>query len=82
MKSRVMIWANYRRGAAIAVPAPFDDGGPHVPWWYDRISEMAHDWASHGVTDVLFPNPLKNNAGAFKGADGYGPYDDYDSAPK
>ena len=82
MKSRVMIWANYRRGAAIAVPAPFDDGGPHVPWWYDRISEMAHDWASHGVTDVLFPNPLKTNAGAFKGADGYGPYDDYDIGSK
>ena len=53
-----------------------------VPWWYDRISEMARDWASHGVTDVLFPNPLKTNAGAFKGADGYGPYDDYDVGSK
>lgn len=76
------MWANYRRGASISVPAPFDDGGPNVPWWYDRISQLAHDWAANGVTDVLFPNPLKTNAGAYRGADGYGAYDDYDIGSK
>jgi alpha-amylase len=43
---------------------------------------MAHDLAANGVTDILFPSPRKTNAGAFKGADGYGTYDPYDLGTK
>lgn len=39
---------------------------------------MAHSWAQAGFTDILFPQPLKTNAGAFPGADGYGVNSDYD----
>ncbi len=44
MIPRAMIWANYRRNHVgmdtIAVPAPVD-GGPNVPWWYDKIAMLA-----------------------------------------
>jgi alpha-amylase len=76
-----MLWANYRRGPSISVPAPYDDkSSPY--WWYDRIANWAYDWARFGITDVLFPQPCKTNAGAFRGADGYGVYDDYDIGSK
>lgn len=79
--ARVMLWCNYRRGPSISVPSPFD-GDPSVPWWYDKIAHEAHQWAAAGYTDVLFPSPLKTNAGAYPGADGYGPFDDYDIGSK
>lgn len=78
---RIMMWANMRRGPSLAVPAPFDDNSSPY-WWYDRIANWAHEWAQFGVTDVLFPSPLKTNAGAYRGADGYGPFDDYDIGSK
>lgn len=75
------MWASYRRGPSISVPAPYDDkSSPY--WWYDRVANWAHEWAQCGITDVLFPPPLKTNAGAFRGADGYGPFDDYDIGTK
>lgn len=79
--SRVMMWANYRRGPSISVPSPHD-GDPSVPWWYDKIALLAHGWAQAGFTDILFPNPLKTNAGAYPGADGYGVFDDMDISSK
>ncbi len=79
--SRVMMWANYRRGPSISVPSPYD-GDLTIPWWYDKIAMEANNWAENGITDVLFPSPLKTNAGAFPGADGYGPFDDYDIGSK
>ncbi len=79
--SRILMWANYRRGPSISVPSPYD-GDSTIPWWYDKISMLASSWAGNGVTDVLFPNSLKTNAGAFPGADGYGPFDDYDIGSK
>ena len=78
---RLMMWANYRRGPSLSVPAP-SDGDATVPWWYDKIASMASSLAHHGITDILFPQPVKTNAGAFPGADGYGPYDDYDIGSK
>lgn len=79
--ARVMIWANWRRGPNLAVPSPHD-GDAGVRWWYDRIAELAQGWAAAGITDVLFPQPLKTNAGAYPGADGYGVFDDYDIGSK
>jgi alpha-amylase len=76
-----MMWANYRRAASISVPSPYD-GDATIPWWYDKISNLANGWAVNGITDVLFPSPLKTNAGAFPGADGYGPFDDMDIGSK
>lgn len=81
MSSRIMMWANYRRRYNVSVPAPAD-GDDTVPWWYDKIASLAHEWAAWGITDVLFPQPLKTNAGHFPGADGYGVYDDYDIGSK
>jgi alpha-amylase len=79
--ARIMLWANYRRGPSLAVPAPFDDNSSPY-WWYDRISNWSHTWASHGITDVLFPNPLKGQSGAYRTGDGYNPYDDFDIGTK
>lgn len=39
---------------------------------------MAHDLAGHGITDILFPNPLKTQSGAYRTGDGYGQFSDYD----
>jgi alpha-amylase len=79
--ARIMLWANYRRGPSLAVPAPFDDNSSPY-WWYDRISNWSHTWAAHGITDVLFPNPLKGQSGAYRTGDGYNPYDDFDIGTK
>lgn len=81
MNPRIMMWANYRRGFNLSVPSPAD-GDATIPWFYDKIASLAHEWAGMGVTDVLGPPPLKSNAGAFPGADGYGPFDDYDLGQK
>jgi hypothetical protein len=78
--ARIMMWANYRRAYNISVPCPSD--GRDDPWWYDVIAANANGWANWAKTDVLFPQPLKTNAGSFPGADGYGVYDDYDIGSK
>lgn len=75
------MWANYRRGPQLAVPGPTDDkSSPY--FWYDRIANWAHSWASIGNTDVLFPNPIKGQSGAFRTGDGYNPFDFYDIGSK
>lgn len=78
---RVMMWMNYRRGPSLAVPAPFDDNSSDI-WWYDKCALLAHDLAGHGVTDVLFPNPVKGQSGAYRTGDGYNPMDDFDIGSK
>jgi alpha-amylase len=75
------MWANYRRGVGVAVPCPAD-GDQSVLWWYDKIASMAQHWAALGITDVLFPCPLKTSGGAGRSADGYMPFDDYDIGSK
>ncbi len=81
MTPRVMMWLNYRRAPNVSVPSPFD-GDASIPSWYDKTASMAHGLAAIGITDVLFPQPCKTNAGQFKGADGYGKWDDYDMGSK
>jgi alpha-amylase len=79
---RIMIWLNYRRGPSISVPAPFDDGTPDTPWWYDVIASKAQSLAGWGFTDALFPQPCKTQSGAYRTGDGYGVYDQYDIGSK
>jgi alpha-amylase len=43
---------------------------------------LAAHWASVGITDVLFPNPMKTQSGDFRTGDGYGPTGDYDIGSK
>ena len=81
MRPRTLMWLNYRRAWNISVPSPFD-GDASIPYWYDRIASIAHELAGIGITDVLFPQPCKTNAGQFRGADGYGKWDDYDIGSK
>jgi alpha-amylase len=76
-----MMWANYRQKYNVSVPSPFD-GDNTIPWWYDKIAQDAAHWASLGVTDCLFPNPLKCFGGPYPGSDGYGCFDDYDIGSK
>jgi alpha-amylase len=77
MSGRVMLWANFRRSAGTAVPAPYDDNSSPY-WWLDRIGSWARSWSRTGFTDILFPNPLKCQGGAGKGCDGYGVFSDFD----
>lgn len=81
MQPRVMLWANYRRGPSVAVPAPFDDNSSNS-WWYDVIAHSAQQWAHAGFTDILFPNPVKGESGPYRTGDGYNPFDDYDIGSK
>lgn len=81
MSARCMIWMNYRRGPSLAVPAPFDDNSSEY-WWYDRIANLANGLAKNGATDLLFPNPVKGQSGAYRTGDGYNPFDDFDIGSK
>jgi len=77
----VLLQAAYRRKQGVSVPSPFD-GHPAVPWWWDHIAGQAHSFRRAGFTALLLPPVLKTSAGAFAGADGYGPFDDYDIGNK
>jgi alpha-amylase len=46
------------------------------------LASQANALRQAGFTAVLLPPVLKTNAGAFPGADGYGPFDDYDIGSK
>src|ERR1700756_1716643 len=78
---RIMMWANYRRGGFLPASGP-PAGKKTQYWWYDRISNLAHHFASVGQTDVLFPNPVKGQSGSYKTGDGYNPFDHYDIGSK
>lgn len=80
-RTRNMMWANYRRGNGLAVPAPFDDMSANY-WWYDRIGMLAQGLANHGFTDLLFPSMVKTQSGPYKTGDGYGVFDHYDLGDK
>jgi galactose oxidase len=64
-----------------AVPSPAD-GKPGVPWWWDHLAAQAKALSLAGFTAVWLPPVLKSASGAGPGADGYGPYDDYDIGSK
>ncbi|HZS23303.1 MAG TPA: hypothetical protein VFA63_20220 [Pseudonocardiaceae bacterium] len=77
----VLLQAAYRRRSGVSVPAP-TDGKPDVPWWWDHLADQAQRLRLAGFSAVLLPPVLKTSAGASPGADGYGPFDDYDLGSK
>jgi galactose oxidase len=60
-----------------ALPSPAD-GKREVPWWWDHLAAQARALSLVGFTAVWLPPVLKTASGANPGADGYGPFDDYD----
>ena len=64
-----------------AVPSPAD-GDRTIPWWWDHLAAQANALRRAGFTAVWIPPTLKTSAGVSSGADGYGPFDDYDIGSK
>src|SRR5437899_3016920 len=77
----VLLQAAYRRRKGDSVPSPAD-GNAAIPWWWDHLADQANALRLSGFTAVLLPPVVKTSAGAHPGADGYGPFDDYDLGSK
>ena len=77
----VMLQAVFKQPSGHTVPSPYD-GNRRVPWWWDHLASQANALRQAGFTAVWLPPAVKTNAGAFPGADGYGPFDDYDLGSK
>jgi alpha-amylase len=77
----VMLQASFKFPNGNTVPSPHD-GNRRTPWWWDHLASQANALRQAGFTAILLPPALKTNAGAFPGADGYGPFDDYDLGNK
>src|SRR5712671_4500347 len=77
----VILQAIYKVPGGHTVPSPFD-GNRRTPWWWDHVASQANAFRQAGFTAIWLPPALKTNAGAFPGADGYGPFDDYDLGSK
>jgi alpha-amylase len=77
----VILQATYKVPGGNTVPSPFD-GNRRTPWWWDHLASQANAFRQAGFTAIWLPPALKTNAGAFPGADGYGPFDDYDLGNK
>jgi hypothetical protein len=60
-----------------ALPSPAD-GNATIPWWWDHLAAQANAFSHAGFTAIWLPPVLKTASGATPGADGYGPFDDYD----
>jgi hypothetical protein len=77
----VLLQAFFKMRPNQAVPSPAD-GDALVPWWWDHLASQANALRASGFTAVWLPPVLKSSAGAGPGADGYGPFDDYDIGSK
>jgi alpha-amylase len=64
-----------------ALPSPAD-GKPDVPRWWDHLAAQARALSLAGFSAVWLTPLLKSASGASPGADGYGPFDDYDVGSK
>jgi galactose oxidase len=73
----VLLQGFYKLGPKRAVPSPAD-GDPKTPWWWDHLAAQARALSLAGFTAVWLPPVLKTASGSGPGADGYGPFDDYD----
>ena len=60
-----------------ALPSPAD-GNQAIPWWWDHLAAQARALSLAGFTAIWLPPVLKTASGSGPGADGYGPFDDYD----
>ena len=77
----VILQATFKFPGGHTVPSPFD-GNRRTLWWWDHLASQGNALRQAGFTAVWLPPVLKTNAGAFPGADGYGPFDDYDLGNK
>ncbi len=77
----VLLQGFYKLPPDDALPSPAD-GDSGVPWWWDHLAAQARDLSLAGFTAVWLPPVLKTASGASRGADGYGPFDDYDIGSK
>lgn len=77
----VLLQGFFKRLPNRAVPAPVD-GNSAVDWWWDHIALQANALRNSGFTAIWLPPALKSSAGTSSGADGYGPFDDYDIGSK
>jgi alpha-amylase len=77
----VLLQAFFKLPPNEAVPSPVD-GAAATPWWWDHLAGQASDFRRAGFTALWLPPVLKTSAGARPGADGYGPFDDYDIGSK
>jgi alpha-amylase len=73
----VLLQGFFKLQGGRALPSPAD-GNPAVPWWWDHLAAQARALSLAGFTAVWLPPVLKTTSGAGPGADGYGPFDDYD----
>jgi alpha-amylase len=73
----VLLQGFYKKEPNNAVPSPAD-GDSSIPWWWDHLAAQANALSLAGFTAVWLPPVLKTASGASPGADGYGPFDDYD----
>ena len=73
----VLLQGFYKTPPNNAVPSPVDGEGTELFWW-DQLATEANSFRQSGFTAVWMPPVLKTASGDKKGADGYGPYDDYD----
>jgi galactose oxidase len=77
----VLLQGFYKLPPGHAVPSPAD-GNAAIPWWWDHLAAQANDLRKAGFSAIWLPPTLKSSAGASNGADGYGPFDDYDIGSK
>ena len=73
----VLLQGFYKSSPNNAVPSPADGEGTELFWW-DQLATEANSFRQAGFTAIWLPPVLKTASGDNKGADGYGPYDDYD----
>jgi alpha-amylase len=73
----VLLQGFYKLSPNRAIPSPAD-GDLKTPWWWDHLAVQARALSLAGFTAVWLPPVLKTASGSGPGADGYGPFDDYD----
>ena len=73
----VLLQGFFKLQGGRALPSPAD-GNPAIPWWWDHLAAQARALSLAGFTAVWLPPVLKTASGSGPGADGYGPFDDYD----
>jgi galactose oxidase len=73
----VLLQGFFKLQGGRALPSPAD-GNPAIPWWWDHLAAQARALSLTGFTAIWLPPLLKTASGSGPGADGYGPFDDYD----
>src|SRR5258708_18629950 len=77
----VLLQGFYKLPPNHALPSPAD-GDRAVPWWWDHLAAQARGLRAVGFSAVWLPPVLKTSSGDDVGADGFGPFDDYDIGSK